>query len=85
MVERRLAACVNIWEICSIYRWQGEVRREPEAALLFKVTDEGFEALRSAILEVHPYDVPCIVRYAIAEGHRPFLDWISDCVPPASP
>jgi periplasmic divalent cation tolerance protein len=71
---------VNVWEIFSIYRWQGEVRHGPEAAMLFKVTDEGFEALRSAILKVHPYDVPCIVRYPIAGGHGPFLDWISESI-----
>lgn len=80
MVGRGLAACVNIWEVFSIYRWEGQVHREPESAMLFKVADEGFEALRSAILEVHPYEVPCIVRYAIAEGHQPYLDWISENV-----
>jgi len=84
MVDKGLAACVNIWEIFSIYRWQGEVHREPEAAMLFKVTTEGFEALRSEILKHHPYDVPCIVRYDIADGHRPYLDWISESVVPCS-
>ncbi len=80
MVERGLAACVNIWEVLSIYRWQGNVKREPEAAMLFKVPTEGFESLRSEILKVHPYEVPCLVRYDIAEGHQPYLDWISESV-----
>ena len=85
MVERGLAACVNVWVIGSIYRWKGEVVQEDEAAMLFKVTDDGFEALREAISEMHPYEVPCIVRYAIAEGHRPYLDWIGGSVLPADP
>ena len=83
MVERGLAACVNIWEVSSIYRWKGEVHEGPEAAMLFKVPREGFDALRSAILEVHPYEVPCIVGYAITAGHPPYLDWISESVPPS--
>jgi len=54
--------------------------QENEAAMLFKVTDAGFEALRAGISEMHPYEVPCIVRYAIVEGHQPYLDWIGNCI-----
>ena len=59
--------------------------QEDEAAMLFKVTDDGFEALRKGVSEMHPYEVPCIVRYAIADGHRPYLDWIGDSVLHADP
>ncbi|OPX62805.1 MAG: Divalent-cation tolerance protein CutA [Methanomassiliicoccales archaeon PtaB.Bin134] len=79
-VGRGLAACVNMWPISSIYRWKGDLMQEAETALLFKVPDSGFEALSEAVLELHPYEVPCIVRYAIAEGHRPYLDWIGENV-----
>lgn len=82
IVGRGLAACVNMWPISSMYRWKGELMHEAETALLFKVPDAGFEALRQAVLELHPYEVPCIVRYAIAEGHRPYLDWLEEATTP---
>lgn len=77
-----MAACVNIWAIGSTYKWNGQLVQGPEVAMLFKVTDDGYESLYEAVLEMHPYETPCIVRYAIAEGHRPFLDWIEECVRP---
>ena len=37
LVERRLAACVQIGgPLNSVYRWQGEIHREPEILLLVK-------------------------------------------------
>ncbi len=39
LVERRLAACVNIvGPIRSVYRWQGEIHNEAEYLLLIKTT-----------------------------------------------
>ena len=37
LVERRLAACVNIVPLgCSIYRWRGRIEQEEERLLLIK-------------------------------------------------
>jgi periplasmic divalent cation tolerance protein len=78
LVERRLAACANIFPIDSIYRWKGEIMEEDEYAVLLKIRTEDFEALRTAVLELHPYEVPCIVRYEIREGHATYLNWIRE-------
>lgn len=78
VIEERLAACANIFPIHSIYRWKGEAVEEEEHAILLKIRSEDFEALRNAVLEIHPYEVPCVVRYEISEGHQPYLDWIGE-------
>lgn len=78
VIEGGLAACANIFPINSIYRWKGEIMEEGEYAILLKIRTEDFEALRKAVLELHPYEVPCIVRYEISEGHEPYLDWIGE-------
>ncbi|TFG57302.1 MAG: divalent-cation tolerance protein CutA [Methanomassiliicoccus sp.] len=82
LVERRLAACVNYWAVDSTYRWKGKIVEDDEVAMLFKVAEERYKELERAVLEMHPYEVPCIVRYRIADGHLPYLDWIkeSTCV-----
>ena len=36
LVDRRLAACVQLVDITSHYRWDGDVRDEPEVLLLIK-------------------------------------------------
>lgn len=77
LVERGLAACVNLVPgVRSIYRWQGEVHDDPEVLLIAKTTQGGFEALREAVVALHPYDVPEVIALPVVVGHRPYLDWI---------
>ena len=78
VMEKRLAACANIFAVNSFFTWKGEVMEEQEQAMLLKIRSEDFEALRKAVLEIHPYEVPCVVRYEISEGHQPYLDWIGE-------
>ena len=77
MVERRLAACVNILGPChSIYRWQGRVEEAGEVAAIFKTSQASMEPLMAAIHLAHSYDVPAIVTLPIATTHREYLDWV---------
>ena len=77
MVERRLAACVNILGSCrSIYRWQGAVEQADEVAAIFKTRIEQAEALIAAIHTAHSYDVPAIVQLPIAASLAAYRDWV---------
>ena len=77
MVEKRLAACVNIIGPChSIYRWQGQVEEAGEVAAIFKTSQERLDPLMAAIHLDHSYDVPAIVALPIATTHREYLDWV---------
>ena len=81
LVDEQLAACGNIVPgLRSIYRWEGKIHDESEALLLLKTRSELFEALRARIIELHPYDVPEVLRLGIEAGHQPYLDWIRDSV-----
>ena len=77
LVERRLAACVNILpEIRSMYWWDGQVQSENETAFLAKTSADLYESLEACVLGLHPYEVPCIVALNLDRGHEPFLRWI---------
>jgi periplasmic divalent cation tolerance protein len=79
LVERGLAACVNVVPgLVSFYRWEGELKRDEERLLLIKTRADLFEDLRSALAELHPYDVPELVALPVAAGHRPYLDWLDE-------
>lgn len=79
LVERRLAACANILPgVRSIYRWKGEVERAEEVVLLAKTRAELVDRLCEAVVELHPYECPCVVSVRIESGHPPFLRWISE-------
>ncbi|MBI0581402.1 MAG: divalent-cation tolerance protein CutA [Methanomassiliicoccales archaeon] len=76
LVEQHLAACANIFAISSIYRWKDRVEEAPEFASLLKIRSKDFNEVEEAVRRLHPYKVPCIVRYDIAEGSRDYLQWI---------
>lgn len=79
LIECRAAACVNIVPaVQSIYRWQGKMQRDTEALLIIKSTARQVEALRSAVLQHHPYELPEFIVVKVAQGHPEYLQWIHD-------
>jgi periplasmic divalent cation tolerance protein len=81
LVERRLAACVNVvGPICSYYRWKGEVTRDEERLLVIKTTARRLDALSAAIRELHTYEVPEVVALPIEGGDSRYLQWLAECV-----
>ncbi|BFR49225.1 divalent-cation tolerance protein CutA [Nitratidesulfovibrio sp. HK-II] len=79
LVEQRLAACVNVLgSIRSIYHWAGDIQTETETAFIAKTTDALVPALTEAVLQLHPYEVPCVVALPITGGSAAFLGWIDD-------
>lgn len=81
VVDSGLAACVNcLGGIVSTYRWQGLRRSECEVLLVFKTTRERFDALRTRIAALHPYEVPEVIALDVVAGSAAYLDWIAASV-----
>ena len=77
LVERQLAACVNILAPCSsVYRWQGEIQRDEEHPLLIKTAQDRYAELEALIRANHPYELPEITAVNIAHGLPAYLRWI---------
>jgi periplasmic divalent cation tolerance protein len=81
LVERRLAACVNIvGPIESVYWWQGKVENAAEYLLIVKTTAQQFSAIQACIRELHSYELPECIQIAIEAGSGNYLDWIANSV-----
>ncbi len=78
LVQERLAACVNLLPVTSIYRWEGKICRDPEVTALIKVRADGVDRLRARLQELHPYDLPEIVALPVdaAGSLAAYVDWV---------
>ncbi|MBF0289849.1 MAG: divalent-cation tolerance protein CutA [SAR324 cluster bacterium] len=78
LVEKRLAACVNIIEhMTSFYWWAGKVEEGQETVLIAKTKASLIKELTEAVKTLHSYDCPCVVVLPIEGGNPDFLHWIT--------
>ena len=76
LVKKRLAACVNISKISSIYSWKGKIEDTSEFLAIFKTTQKNKNSLKKAIKKMHPYDVPEIAEIDVLSVNQPYLKWL---------
>jgi periplasmic divalent cation tolerance protein len=76
LVQRKLAACVQISAIESFYAWQGAVQNDAEFRLVVKTTAARYAAVEAAIRELHGYELPQIVALPIDAAYAPYADWV---------
>jgi periplasmic divalent cation tolerance protein len=79
LVEKRLAACVNLVSpVRSIYQWEGKICDEKEWILIIKTQKERYKKLERNVKSLHSYSVPEIIGLPIIEGSSPYLKWIEE-------
>lgn len=61
LLERRLAACVQLDRLESHYRWEGSACAEAEWRLTVKTLPERLDPLRTFLGAEHPYRLPQLV------------------------
>ncbi|MBL7807799.1 MAG: divalent-cation tolerance protein CutA [Saprospiraceae bacterium] len=83
LVERKLAACANIFPISSAYWWQGAVQQDGEWVSILKTRLELEIALEKAVQELHPYETPCIMRLEV-RANEAYEKWVEDSTVPAA-
>lgn len=76
LVENRLAACVQITPIESVYTWAGKIEEAPEFLLVCKIKKSDYADVAAEIRALHSYETPEIVQLAIEAGSVDYLAWI---------
>ena len=77
VLERRLAACVNILPgMISHYWWQGAIERAEEVVMVIKTRASLAEAVQAAVKELHSYTTPAILVLPIEGGEPGYLAWL---------
>jgi periplasmic divalent cation tolerance protein len=78
LVKRRLAACVQISEIDSVYSWQGAIQNDREYRVMAKTLASRYADIETAIRELHSYDLPAIYAIELTEVFAPYADWVAE-------
>ena len=78
LLSERLAACVQMLPIDSLYTWKGETVSDSEVLLLVKTRRELYAEIERTIVSLHNYVTPEILLLPVAEGLPAYLDWIDE-------
>jgi len=78
LVKKKLAACVNIMKISSVYSWKGKIENQPEYLALFKTTKKNQLVLKKELRKLHPYDIPEIAEINVDSINQSYLKWLVD-------
>ncbi|XP_068106267.1 protein CutA isoform X2 [Hyperolius riggenbachi] len=82
LVERKLAACVNVIpQITSIYEWKGKIEEDSEVLLMIKTRSSKVPDLTEYVRSVHPYEVCEVISVPIEQGNPAYLSWVEESVP----
>ncbi len=78
LLRRKLIACANLREHESIYTWKGEIREEREVGAILKTSVEKWKALKESLRELHPYEVPLILRIDVDRVNSEYAKWLEE-------
>ena len=78
LLENRLIACANLYNIESMYWWEGKISDEPEVVLIGKTTADKYDDVKIQVEATHPYSVPCIIQLPIKKSNESYEKWILD-------
>lgn len=79
LLKDHLVACINVLDnMTSAYWWKGEIVEDNECVLIAKSQQHLFESISKKVIELHSYEVPCVIGLPIQEGNPPYLNWIAE-------
>ncbi len=77
LLSLRLAACINCRQVSSSYWWEGKINSTTEFELTMKTNIVNLETLLEKVLEIHPYDVPEVLYWAVRSSDE-YYSWTEE-------
>lgn len=80
LVKERLAACVSIFPVNSVYTWKDKLEKTKEVVLLIKTRKINFKRVEKFLLESHPYEIPCVIGFPARKTSKKYFRWVKNSV-----
>lgn len=65
LIRKKLAVCVNMFPIESVYLWNNKITEDKEFVLIAKTFKNKAEKLKKEVKKIHSYDIPCILEFNV--------------------
>ena len=79
LIQNKLAACVSIKQIFSIYEWDGDIEETKEFEITIKSKPEFKDSLVDFLHEISTYDVPQII-YKKFNSDIKYYGWLNKTI-----
>ena len=79
LIKKKLAACVSIKQIFSIYEWDDDVEETKEFEITIKSKSKFKDDLIDFLHKISTYDVPQII-YKKYHSEMKYYDWINKTI-----
>jgi len=76
IVNGRLAACVSILPVKSVYFWEGKMKSSAETMLIIKCTARKYPRAQKLLKGMNPYKTPEIIAVKVDRGLPAYLRWV---------
>jgi periplasmic divalent cation tolerance protein len=76
LVEEKLIACANIYNLNSVYPWKGKIEEGPESVMILKTKDNLVDKVMKRVKELHSYTIPCMLVIPVEKVNKEYLDWM---------
>ncbi|WP_428024487.1 divalent-cation tolerance protein CutA [Arcobacter sp.] len=78
LLNKKLAACIQISDIESLYTWNNELCEDKEKLLSIKTKKKNFKKIQREIKENHSYDLPEIISIDIENVSKEYKNFIGE-------
>jgi|SRR3989344_2263667 len=78
IIDNKLAACIQLSEVDSYYRWNNKTEKAHEYKLEIKTLSNNYKKVEELISKNHKYEIPEIIAIKIKKGSRNYLNWMKE-------
>ena len=79
LILKKLAACVNLKKIYSIYKWEGKIEEVVEIEITIKSKPKLKNALIDFLQKKISYDIPQII-YKKFNSEKKYINWLNNII-----
>lgn len=80
LLEANLAACIQVDNVVSYFKWEGKISSVLEYRIVIKARSDNYNTIEKVITDIHDYDLPQIIKLDIQDGLSSYLNWVTQSI-----